>query len=836
MSRAQGRRARCCASTSRTGSTARAARGRSRTTRSRLEFCENGAKAVAEEATDRTGHRRLLRRPLDRRARRPLRLLARPAGPPHRADAPGARRHALPADLAGTTPSPLVGDRLRSLASPDRAVFYTSGRTSNEAAFLYQLFVRAFGTNNLPDCSNMCHESSGVALGETIGIGKGTVTLDDVHAAELILVVGQNPGTNHPRMLSALEQAKRNGAAIVADQPAARGRADRLPQPAAAPRPRRTRHGARRPPPAGRRRRRPRPVPVGQPAPRSSAAPSTGRSSTHTATGFAELAAHLGALDADALLAATGLDAAAAEAFVDRVAAATRIVACWAMGLTQHRQAVATIREIVNTRAAARLDRAPRRRAVPGARAQQRAGRPHDGHRRTSVGARCSTPSPARFAFDPPRHHGYDTVGDDRGDGGRRRRRVRRARRQLRRGGAGHRRDRGGARALRADRAGVDEAQPLARPLRRGGADPAVPRAHRSRRPTPEPASSRSRTRWASSTPRRGGNEPASPHLRSEVEIVCAVAAATLGDRPDRLGRSRRRLRRDPRPHRGDDPGVRRLQRARAPPGRLRPAQPAARQHARSRRRRGTARPDGQPRSSRSPCRPGGCCCRRCARTTSSTRRSTASTTATAACPAAGGWCSCNPADVADARPRRRRPRRHRQRVDATAASAGPAGFRVVAYPTARGCCAAYFPEANVLVPLDSVAEGSRTPTSKAIVVRLERPPATGRHGDRQVDRGDARQVIRRSVSCVVIRGGDEPRGSPRRATRPAVAPRPRRPRRPRLDLCRRIATAHRGAAEVVQVAEPRPQHRGEVAGLARARPAGDIHRLARPRRRRSGR
>ena len=108
---------------------------------------------------------------------------------------------------------------LRGLASPDEAIFYTSGKTSNEAAFVYQLFARAFGTNNLPDCSNMCHESTSVALAEVIGIGKGSVTLDDVHAAELIVIAGQNPGTNHPRMLSALELAKRNGAKIVSINP-----------------------------------------------------------------------------------------------------------------------------------------------------------------------------------------------------------------------------------------------------------------------------------------------------------------------------------------------------------------------------------------------------------------------------------------------------------------------------------------------------------------------------------------------------------------------------------------------------------------------------------------
>ena len=109
----------------------------------------------------------------------------------------------------------LIGDELNALNYPDQAIFYTSGRTSNEAAFLYQLFVRQFGTNNLPDCSNMCHESSGTALSETIGIGKGTVILEDFNKAEAIFVIGQNPGTNHPRMLTSLQAAKRNGCKIV---------------------------------------------------------------------------------------------------------------------------------------------------------------------------------------------------------------------------------------------------------------------------------------------------------------------------------------------------------------------------------------------------------------------------------------------------------------------------------------------------------------------------------------------------------------------------------------------------------------------------------------------
>ena len=113
----------------------------------------------------------------------------------------------------------IAAAELNKLDSPDEALFYTSGRASNEAAFLYQLFVRQFGTNNLPDCSNMCHESSGSALTETIGIGKGTVTLNDFELAEAIFIIGQNPGTNHPRMMTSLQAAKRNVCKIVSINP-----------------------------------------------------------------------------------------------------------------------------------------------------------------------------------------------------------------------------------------------------------------------------------------------------------------------------------------------------------------------------------------------------------------------------------------------------------------------------------------------------------------------------------------------------------------------------------------------------------------------------------------
>src|SRR6202012_1622153 len=113
----------------------------------------------------------------------------------------------------------MVGAHLRALDSPDRADFYTSGRASNESAFLYQLFVRRFGTNNFPDCSNMCHEATSVGLPESIGIGKGTVLLEDFDHADAIFVMGQNPGTNSPRMMTSLHDASRRGARIISFNP-----------------------------------------------------------------------------------------------------------------------------------------------------------------------------------------------------------------------------------------------------------------------------------------------------------------------------------------------------------------------------------------------------------------------------------------------------------------------------------------------------------------------------------------------------------------------------------------------------------------------------------------
>jgi molybdopterin-dependent oxidoreductase alpha subunit len=242
----------------------------------------------------------------------------------------------------------LVAHRLGGLDDPNDAVFYTSGRTSNEAAFLYQLLARTLGTNNLPDCSNMCHESSGIALTQTIGIGKGTVSLEDISDhADLVVIVGQNPGTNHPRMLSALESVKRRGGRITSINPLPEAGLMRFRNP-----------------------QRPSGVlgrgtalsdlhlPVRVNGDLALFAEVNRRLVAEGAidrefidrhcSGFDDAASHWAALDPGLIAAATGLEERQVQDFVDEVSKARSIIVCWAMGLTQHRNAVATIREIVN--------------------------------------------------------------------------------------------------------------------------------------------------------------------------------------------------------------------------------------------------------------------------------------------------------------------------------------------------------------------------------------------------------------------------------------------------------------------------------------------------------
>jgi molybdopterin-dependent oxidoreductase alpha subunit len=186
--------------------------------RSVAEFCENGAKATASDADDKACGPEVFAKhslaDLSRLSDRDQNNLGRLTHP--MVKRPGGTHYE---PIEWPEAFEIIGRELNALASPHEAAFYTSGKVPNEPAFLFQLFAKQFGTNNLPDCSNMCHESSGAALSPTLGLGKGSVTLNDIHEAEVILIIGQNPGTNHPRMLTALQKAKRNGAKIISVNP-----------------------------------------------------------------------------------------------------------------------------------------------------------------------------------------------------------------------------------------------------------------------------------------------------------------------------------------------------------------------------------------------------------------------------------------------------------------------------------------------------------------------------------------------------------------------------------------------------------------------------------------
>ena len=182
------------------------------------EYCENGAKALAEEATlSKVGNEFLAKHSIEE-----LRSWSDyEIGKSGRLTEPmiirAGESHYRP--ISWEEAFSMIAAQLKGLDDPNEAIFYTSGRSSNEAAYLYSLLARRLGTNNLPDCSNMCHESSGVALSRSLGIGKGSVTLDDLDKAEVIMILGQNPGTNHPRMLTALQKAKEKGAKVITINP-----------------------------------------------------------------------------------------------------------------------------------------------------------------------------------------------------------------------------------------------------------------------------------------------------------------------------------------------------------------------------------------------------------------------------------------------------------------------------------------------------------------------------------------------------------------------------------------------------------------------------------------
>ncbi|MGP5071138.1 FdhF/YdeP family oxidoreductase [Arthrobacter rhombi] len=381
--------------------------------RKTFEFCENGAKAVTWEATplviDSAFWAEHSVTELRGRTEYWLGQQGRLTEPVYK---PAGEDHYRP--IPWSEAINVLATELNSLESPDEAVFYTSGRTSNEAAFAYQLFARGFGTNNLPDCSNMCHESSGWAMGESIGVGKATVAFEDFERADLIIIMGQNPGTNHPRMLTELENCKLNGGHIVAINP--------LPE-------------------AGLRRyKNPQKVRgiIGRGTDiadqflqirlsgdmalmqavskrvldAEAANPRTVLDHDfldHHCQGLDKLREHLSHLDEATVLEATGLESSEIDELANRYMAAERVIITWAMGITQQKKGVDTIKEIMN------LLLLRGNIGKPGAGASPIRGHSNVQGDRT-MGIWEQMPESfmdavgREFSFDPPRHHGFDSV------------------------------------------------------------------------------------------------------------------------------------------------------------------------------------------------------------------------------------------------------------------------------------------------------------------------------------------------------------------------------------------------------------------------------------------
>jgi molybdopterin-dependent oxidoreductase alpha subunit len=377
------------------------------------EFCENGAKAVAEEATKRTVTPEFFaRHSVSELATRPEYWLSQQGRLTHPMVLREGHDHYEPIDWDDAYR--LIAKHLNGLDSPDEAVFYTSGRTSNEAAFLYQLMVRSFGTNNMPDCSNMCHESSGTALSKSIGIGKGSVTVLDIEHADCILIAGQNPGTNHPRMLSVLEKAKANGAKIIAVNPLPEAGLMRFKDPQKV-------HGV-----------------VGHGVPiadefaqiriggdmalfaglgrllleADDRAPGTvvdrAFVEAHCA-GFADYERQTRAVDFDAVVTATGVELTQLNRIAQMLISSDRTVLCWAMGLTQQRHAVATIGEATNLLLLRGMMGKPGAGVCP-----VRGHSNVQGDRTMGIWEKMPesflTALDKHFGISAPRKHGYDTV------------------------------------------------------------------------------------------------------------------------------------------------------------------------------------------------------------------------------------------------------------------------------------------------------------------------------------------------------------------------------------------------------------------------------------------
>ncbi|MFE7408474.1 FdhF/YdeP family oxidoreductase [Isoptericola sp. NPDC057559] len=689
------------------------------------EFCENGAKAVTWEATPLVVEPEFwAEHPLsDLRTRTEhwLGQQGRLVEPVHKA---AGSDHYVP--VSWEEAFGIVADRLGGLATPDEASFYTSGRTSNEAAFVYQLFVRAFGTNNLPDCSNMCHESTGAALGETIGVGKATITYDDFALADLIVIMGQNPGSNHPRMLTALEEAKQHGASIVAVNPLPEAGLKRYKNP-------QTVRGL-----AGRgteladqflQIRLGGDMALLQAVSKrvleaEAAAPGTVLDHAFLAertSGLEELAAHLADLDEAAVLAATGLTSREIDELADRYVRADNVIVTWAMGLTQHAKAVPTIKEIVNLL----LLRGNIGR--PGAGASPIRGHSNVQGDRT-MGIWEQMPDgfldalDAEFGLQVPRAHGLDAVGtvEAMADG--------RVKALVALGGnlVGAISDTVAAEAAVAR---TDLTVQISTKLNRSHAVvgrealilPTLGRTEIDRQASGEQFVSVEDTVCAVHAS-RGKVGPVAPGLLSEVSIVTRMARAVLGRRPGGPGPV------DWAAMERDYDAIREHV-ARVVPG-------CEGYNAKIRREGGFRLPHG-PRDSRT------------FPTDDGRAHLTVNELAPVECPPGRLLLQTIRSHDQFNTTIYRRDDRYRGIKGGRAvvlvnpddlAELGLAdgvtvdvhgeyhdgvdrvlrGQRVVAYPTARGCAAAYFPEANVLVPLGATAETSRTPVSKAVVVRLE--------------------------------------------------------------------------------------------------------------------
>ncbi|KQS99688.1 FdhF/YdeP family oxidoreductase [Cellulomonas sp. Leaf395] len=692
--------------------------------RGRVEFCENGARAVAWEATTATVPTTFWAEhsltDLLQRSEYWLGQQGRLVEPVHKA---AGSDHYVP--ISWVDAFQLIADTLRGLESPDQAAFYTSGRTANETAFVYQLFVRAFGTNNLPDCSNMCHESTGTAMLATVGIGKSTIAYDDFAASDLIIVMGQNPGTNHPRMLTALEDAKRHGATIVSVNPLPEAALRRYKNP-------QTVRGI-----LGRgsdladqflQIRSGGDMALLQWISRRVLEAEDRHPGTvldheflaeHT-LGLDELRSHLATLDEHEVLTATGLSVEEMDQLADRYLAADRVIITWAMGLTQHRKGVDTIKEIIN------LLLLRGNIGKPGAGASPIRGHSNvQGDRTMGIWERMPDSFldalGAEFSFEPPRRHGLDSVQSIQA---------------MQRGEIKVWFALGGnlvaaisdTAAAEAAMRGTDLTVQVSTKLNRShvvtGAEalilPTLGRTDVDLQETgPQFVSVEDSVCAVHAT--HGPLPPVSDMLLSEVSIVTRLARAVFGDDGpiDWAGFER-------------DYDTIRDAISRVVPG-------FGDFNRQVRRSGGFVLPNG-PRDSRTfptatgkamltvnqlvpvECPPG--------RLILQTIRSHDQFNTTMYSlndryrGIRGGRdvVFVNPDDLLELG------LADNDRVDIHSEWPGEPDrslrdYRVVLYPTSRGCAAAYFPEANVLIPLASTALGSNTPVSKAIVVRLEKLP-----------------------------------------------------------------------------------------------------------------